>query len=142
VTKLLKKLQQVLWVIKGKLIGILGLSFKPDTDDIREAPSLKVIKWLLEEGASLRLYDPQAMENVKRTVPEKLGEVVYTDSPYEAAKDSHALLIITEWDEFLHLDFADIKKTMATPIIIDGRNCLDTEKVRSAGLEYYGMGRS
>ena len=91
VTRFVKRLKQALWVVKGKVIGVLGLAFKPDTDDIREAPSLRVIKELLEEGAVLRLYDPQAMENMKGVFPEKPESLVYTASPYEAAEGSHVL---------------------------------------------------
>jgi UDPglucose 6-dehydrogenase len=136
-----EKIKKVLWVLKDKTIAILGLSFKPETDDIREAPSIKVIRKLLEEGASVRLYDPQAMENVKEVFPEEPPRVIYTKSPYEAVEGANALAIITEWDELKKMDLKKIKEAMANPIIVDGRNIFDPSEVRKLGFEYDCMGR-
>ena len=136
----IKKIKDALWVIKGKKIAVWGLSFKPNTDDIREAPALKIIPRLLNEGASLQLYDPKAMENTKRVIPPS-DQVFYTSSAYEAAKGAHAITIITEWDEFKNVNLREIKKLMITPIIIDGRNIFDPKKVRELGFLYFSMGR-
>jgi len=135
------KIKKALWILKGKKIAVLGLSFKPETDDIREAPSFKVIEHLLKEGASLRLYDPQAMPNAKKVLPEKPPQVVYAPSVYQAVEGVNALLVVTEWKEFKNLNLSEVKKIMANPIIIDGRNVFHPQKVRALGFEYYSMGR-
>lgn len=137
-----EKIKKALWILKDKNIAVLGLSFKPETDDIRKAPSIKVIKELTEEGSFLRLYDPEAMENMKAIFPENPPQIAYAKSPYEAAEGANALLIITEWDEFRKLDLAKIKKSMANPIIVDGRNVYDSDAVRKLGFEYYSIGRT
>jgi UDPglucose 6-dehydrogenase len=136
-----EKTKKALWILKDKKIAVLGLAFKPETDDIREASSIKVIKKLLDEGSYLRLYDPRAMENIKKTFPEKPPQISYVKSPYEAVKEANALLIITEWDEFKELDLKKIKEVMDNPIIIDGRNVYDPSEVRELGFEYYSIGR-
>ena len=136
VTMILSKLKEKVWVIKGKTIGILGLSFKPDTDDIRFSPSLKIIKELLREEAQVKVYDPQAMEKVKEIIP----QLVFCNNPLDAAKDSEALLLATEWGEFKDMDFEKIKTVMARPLIIDGRNMFDREEMLEAGFEYQGIG--
>ncbi|MFQ5722718.1 MAG: UDP-glucose dehydrogenase family protein [Candidatus Aminicenantales bacterium] len=135
------KIKKALWILKGKKIAVLGLSFKPETDDIREAPSLKVIEHLLKEGALLRLYDPQAMPNTKKAFPEKPPQLVYARSAYQAVEAVNALLVITEWDEFKNLNLSEVKKVMANPIIIDGRNIFQPHEVNALGFEYYSMGR-
>jgi UDPglucose 6-dehydrogenase len=137
----MEKTKKALWILKDKKIAVLGLSFKPETDDIREASSIKIIKKLLEEGSYLRLYDPRAMENIKKIFPEKPPQVSYVKSPYEAVKEANALLIITEWDEFKELDLKKIKDVMDNPIIIDGRNVYDPGEVRGLGFEYFSVGR-
>jgi UDPglucose 6-dehydrogenase len=137
----LKKVRKSLWVVQGKTIAALGLAFKPRTDDLREAPSLKIIEALLEEGASLRIYDPETMRNAQRLLPERPGRVAYCSSPYEAARGSAALMILTEWDEFRSLDLRRIRDLMEVPIIVDGRNIFDPVAAASAGVEYYCMGR-
>lgn len=136
-----KKVCRALWVLNKKTIGILGLAFKPDTDDIREAPSIKVIESLLAEGVILRLYDPRAMPNLKHLIPETEGRVHYCSSAYETAHGTHALLVLTEWDEFRQLDLRRLKDVMEVPILLDGRNLLDPEQFRSAGFEYISIGR-
>jgi len=136
----INKIKDALWVIKGKKIAVWGLSFKPNTDDIREAPALKIIPRLLNEGALLQIYDPKAMENTKKVIPPS-DRVFYTSSAYEAAKGAHAIAIITEWDEFKNANLQEIKKIMITPIIVDGRNIFDPKKVRELGFLYFSMGR-
>jgi UDPglucose 6-dehydrogenase len=136
----IKKIKDALWVIKGKKIAVWGLSFKPNTDDIREAPALKIIPRLLKEGALLQIYDPKAMENAKEVIPPS-DQVFYASSAHEAAKGTHAIAIITEWDEFKNVNLQEIKKLMITPIIVDGRNIFEPKKVRELGFLYFSMGR-
>jgi UDPglucose 6-dehydrogenase len=135
------KIKKALWILKDKKIALLGLSFKPETDDIRNAPSISLVKSLLEEGASLSLYDPKAMDNMKRLFPEDRSRILYMDSPYQAAEGANALLLVTEWEEFQNIDLSKIKKHMANPILVDGRNFFDPERVRELGFEYYSIGR-
>ncbi len=137
----LQKIRSCLWVAQGKPIGVLGLAFKPGTDDIREAPGLKIIDGLLREGAELRLYDPRAMAEVKRFYPPKAGQITYVETPYEVAAGAEALLLLTEWDEFKHLDWERLRDLMAAPNVIDGRNFLDPAMLKEAGFTYLGMGR-
>jgi len=135
------KVKRALWILKDKEIAVLGLAFKPDTDDIREAPSLRIVRDLLREGARLRLYDPQAGANFRRQFPEEPGRVVYADSAYQALEKANAALILTEWEEFSTLDLGRVKQTMANPIIVDGRNVFAPETVKGFGFEYYSIGR-
>lgn len=137
----LKKVRKALWVVQGKTIAVQGLAFKPRTDDIREAPAFKVIDALLREGASLRLYDPEAMPNAQRVLPEQAGRVAYCRSAYEAAAGSHAMLVMTEWNEFKELDLRRLHDLMEVPVIIDGRNIYEPADARRAGFEYHSMGR-
>jgi len=137
----LEKTKKALWILKDKKIAVLGLAFKPETDDIREASSIKIIRKLLSEGSYLRLYDPRAMENMREVFPEEPPQISYVKSPYEAVKEANALLIVTEWDEFKELDLKKVKKVMSNPIIIDGRNVYDPSEMRKLGFEYYSIGR-
>lgn len=125
--------------LKGKTVAVLGLSFKPNTDDLREAPSLKILTSLnkVEPNLRIKVYDPQAMGKAKAF----LKDVVYCEDPYKAAKGAHVLLIITEWNEFRQLDLEKIKRLMQRPIILDGRNIYDPKKVRKLGVKYLGVGR-
>jgi len=131
------KLKKALWNLGGKTVGVLGLAYKPDTDDMREAPSIRIIKVLQEEGVCVRAYDPQAMGGARKI----LENVQYCESPYEAAEGSDALAIVTEWDEFRILDLARIKMLLRQPVIVDGRNMFDPIKMREMGFDYQGMGR-
>lgn len=124
--------------IKGKTFAIWGLSFKPLTDDIREAPALTIIKELLARGATVHAHDPIAMENVKNILQ---NGVSYFDKSYDALKGADALLIITEWNEFRNPDFDKIKNTLNNPIIFDGRNIFDPKVMKELGFVYYGIGR-
>lgn len=134
----LEKVENVLWINKDKNITIWGLAFKPDTDDIREAPSIDIVRKLYETDANLRLYDPQAGENFQNLFPEN-ENIRYCSDKYEALKDSDALLLITEWDEFKNADLNKVKNLMRLPIIIDGRNMFESEVME--GFEYYSVGR-
>lgn len=137
----LQKVRRALGVLQGKTLGILGLAFKPDTDDIREAPSIPIIQALLAEGVSVQLYDPRAMPNMQTVFPAEAGKVNYSASPYEAARGAHALLLLTEWEEFRELDLVRLRSRMERPLFLDGRNLWDPEQARSAGIEYISVGR-
>ena len=136
VEHLLSKLRNSLWVIKGKAIAVWGLSFKPGTDDVREAPSLAVVRWLQEEGALVSLYDPRAMAEFRRHFPEDPPLLAYSETAEEAADGAEAVLILTEWPQFLEVDFTRLREKMSVPVIIDGRNLLDPIVARSSGFEY------
>lgn len=138
----LKKLRGALWIIQSKTIAILGLAFKPRTDDIREAPSVRIIRALLDEGANLRLYDPQAVESMRQVFPEQPGRITYCSSAYDACRGAQALALLTEWDEFRQLNLDRVRELMELPILVDGRNLFVPEAVREAGLEYFSMGRT
>ncbi|MBL7056234.1 UDP-glucose/GDP-mannose dehydrogenase family protein [Candidatus Woesearchaeota archaeon] len=124
--------------LKGKTLGILGLSFKPNTDDTRFAPSTFIISELQKSGAKIKAYDPEAMERSK----EMLKEVSYGKEPYEVAEKADALLILTEWNEFKEIDFEKIKNLMNSNIIIDGRNMYDPKSMEELGIDYISIGRS
>ncbi|MBI4335539.1 MAG: UDP-glucose/GDP-mannose dehydrogenase family protein [Candidatus Omnitrophica bacterium] len=134
---LIKKVEENLWIVKGKTIGVLGISFKPDTDDIRLAPSIDIIQMLLSEGAHIKAFDPQAMARAKKV----LKDVRFCENPYEAARASDCLIIVTEWNEFKELDFKRIKKLLKQPLIIDGRNMYEPETMKKMGFRYVCMGR-
>jgi UDPglucose 6-dehydrogenase len=140
VDALLKKLDQALWVLRGKTVGVLGVAFKADTDDIREAASLRVIPRLLESGVTLRIYDPQAGEKMAALYPPD-DRLTYAESAYEAANGAHALLVLTEWDEFRGLDLPRLRSLLRRPVIVDGRNLFDLAHMREHGFEYYSLGR-
>jgi UDPglucose 6-dehydrogenase len=131
------KVRKALWILKDKTIGVLGLSFKPNTDDMREAPSVDIIRLLQEEGATVKAYDPAAIEKART----ELSDVTFCADPYEAARDSDTLVILTEWDEFADLDMGRIKDLLNYPILVDGRNIFDPERMRDLGFEYLGVGR-
>jgi UDPglucose 6-dehydrogenase len=130
-------LRKALWNLKSKRIAIWGLSFKPNTDDIREAPSIKIVNKLLSEGAIISAYDPKAMENFKKIFP----QLYYGNDKYDILKDTNALLIVTEWQDFKEVDFQKLKDLMRTHIIVDGRNLYECEEVKKYGFEYYPTGR-
>jgi UDPglucose 6-dehydrogenase len=124
--------------INGKKIALWGLSFKPNTDDMREAPSLTIINLLKENGAHISAYDPVAMDECKR----KIGNTIeYAPSMYDALKDAHALVLVTEWNDFRLPDFQKMKQLMKEYVIFDGRNIYEPDEVKEAGFDYYGIGR-
>ena len=126
--------------LDGAHFAVWGLAFKPNTDDMREAPSRIVINGLLARGASVSVYDPIAMEEAQRVMVNEKG-VRYAASPVESLDDADALIIVTEWKEFRSPDFDAIKTRLKTPVIIDGRNLYDPEMMRERGLEYLSIGR-
>ncbi len=138
--RFVEKVKRVLWSVKDKKLAVWGLAFKPNTDDIREAPSIKIVDMLLREGAKLSLYDPKAMENFKLLFPEGKG-ISYAKDPYSAVENAEALLILTEWEEFKKADLKRVKSLMALPIIVDGRNVYEPSEVMALGFEYYPVGR-
>lgn len=131
------KIRKALKGLNEKNIGILGISFKPNTDDIRDAAAIEMIHLLENEGAHVRAYDPQAMENAAKV----LKKVVLCENPYQVAENADALILATEWNEFKQLDFHRVKTLMAHPIILDGRNLWDPALLRSLGFTYMGIGR-
>ena len=123
--------------VSGKTVAILGLAFKQDTDDTRESPSLTVARSLLNQGATVKAYDPVAMANASRDVP----GIAMCDSPYSAAAESDALLVLTPWNEFKQLDMRRVLNSMRRPIIIDGRNMYNPDELKEIGFVYRGVGR-
>ncbi|MCX7625668.1 MAG: UDP-glucose/GDP-mannose dehydrogenase family protein [Candidatus Sumerlaeaceae bacterium] len=123
--------------VSGKTFGILGLAFKPNTDDLREAKSLEIIRLLQEKGARIRAYDPVAMENAKAV----LENVTFSKSAYDAAEGTDAVIIVTDWNEFKLLNLEKLREKMRQPIIFDGRNIYQPERVRKYGFEYFSIGR-
>lgn len=135
--RLVYKLRKALGGLNDKTIGILGISFKPNTDDIREAPALEVIHLLENEGAHIKAYDPQAMENAAKY----LKKVQLCDNPYQVAEGADGLVLATEWNEFKQIDFSRIFSLMRQPVIMDGRNLWDENTLKKMGFQYYGVGR-
>ena len=134
---LVPKLERLLPNLKGKTVAIWGLAFKPKTDDMREAPSLVLIRELQKKGAIIKAFDPVAEENTKDLVQ----DVIYTQSPYDTAKGADALMVVTEWNEFRNLNMEKVKASMNSPIIIDGRNVYEPKEMLSLGFTYAGVGR-
>lgn len=132
-----KNLEEMLGTVKGKTIGLLGLAFKPNTDDMRDAPSIDIAEELTAAGASVRGYDPVAMETARGILP----AVEMFDDPYTLAKGCDALVIVTEWNEFKQLDLARIKDLLQSPVVYDGRNIYDPAVMKSMGFNYRGVGR-
>lgn len=133
----LRNIEDKLWIIKNKVIGVLGLAFKPDTDDMRSSPAIDIISILQHEGAKVRAYDPVAMPNARKI----LKNVTFCRDPYAAAKDCDCLLVLTDWDEFKKLDFRKLKSAMNQPLLFDGRNMYHDKDLNALGFEYFGIGR-
>lgn len=134
----LKKVEDVLWVIKGKTLAVLGASFKPNTDDTRDSPAIFIINALIREGARIKLYDPQALKKARDIFKKK---VTYCSSAQDALKNAEAALILTEWEEFKNLDLKKVKRLMKHPIIFDGRNIFDPQDMILKGFKYISVGR-
>jgi len=124
--------------LKGKRLAVLGLSFKPNTDDMREAPSVKIIADLLKRGATIISYDPIAMDNAKKVLPK---EVTYARNAYDAAHDANAVVVLTEWNEFRQIDLVRLAKELKDMVMFDGRNIYEPQRVKQLGFTYYGIGR-
>jgi UDPglucose 6-dehydrogenase len=134
-----QKLQEKLFILKGRTIGLLGLAFKPDTDDLRDAPSLYLAERLLQMDARVRAYDPVAMAACREQRPDL--KIRYAKSALELAEDADALVVVTEWREFADLDLKQLAHAMATPIMVDGRNLFSPAEAIAAGFDYTGVGR-
>ena len=137
INNFIEKIVKTMKKIKGKEIAVIGLSFKPETDDLRDAPSMKVIKALLKKGAKIRAYDPAAEKAARKLIP----QVSFCPGVNDALKKADAVIFITEWPEFRDLDLEQAKKIMKTPLLFDGRNIYEPKRAREAGFKYYGIGR-
>ena len=135
---MLKKIKDAMGTLKGKTVAILGLSFKPNTDDIREAPSLSIIKKLVAEKVHVRVYDPVSMKEAQKVIP----EIKYCKDSYAAVKGAHALVIMTEWNQFRNLDLDRIKKLLKEPYFFDFRNVYAPGKLKAKGFKYFCVGRT
>ncbi len=133
----LDKARAALGTFEGKTVTLLGLSFKPNTDDLREAPAVHIARALLDEGAAVNGYDPAAMKAAAMILP----EVNYFDDPYTACEQSDLVMILTEWNEFRDLDLERVKRAVRSPILYDTRNVYELDQVRSAGFQYLCTGR-
>lgn len=135
--RFLKKVREALWVLRHKKIGVLGLAFKGNTDDVRSSVAISIVKQLIAEGAEVRAYDPKAMEKAKSLVP----EAKMVEKAEDVADGADAVLVLTEWTDFKTLPWAAIKKRMLSPLLFDGRNLLNPEELRSLGFTYTSVGR-
>jgi UDPglucose 6-dehydrogenase len=135
---MVERIKQSMGDLKGKTLAVLGLSFKPNTDDIRDAPSVPIIKTLLKEGAKIRAYDPVSMEEAEKILP----EIKYCKDPYNTLKGADALIIMTEWNQFRNLELDKIKALLNSPFFFDLRNIYDPQKMREKGFQYYSVGRA
>ncbi|MGE4158338.1 MAG: UDP-glucose/GDP-mannose dehydrogenase family protein [Planctomycetota bacterium] len=133
-----KRIKNALWIVKGKKIAVLGLAFKPETDDMREAPSIDIVRALVDEGAQVSAHDPEAMANARHYFGDK---ITYADSPEKALDGAHALVILTEWKQYRTLDLDDVKRRLAHPIVLDGRNLFSPTEMRRRGFDYRSIGR-
>lgn len=135
----IQKLQEKLFILKGRTIGLLGLAFKPETDDLRDAPSLHIAERLLQMGARVKVYDPIAMQACRENYPNL--KIQYCESAEETADEADALVLVTEWKQFSGLDLTALAGRMTSAILVDGRNLFDREAARQAGFDYCGIGR-
>jgi UDPglucose 6-dehydrogenase len=135
--RMVDKIRKVVGDFRGKTIGVLGLSFKPNTNDVRESPSVFIIRNLLTDGARVRAYDPAAMPDARSVLP----EVTYVQDAYEAAREAEAVVLITEWNQFRNLDLERIKGLLRRPVFIDLRNVYEPDRMKQAGFTYVGVGR-
>jgi len=135
--RMVEKVREALADLKGKRVAILGLAFKPNTDDMREAPSLSIISGLREAGAEVVAYDPEAMKEAKRILP----DLATCDDPYKAGEGADCLVLVTDWNEFRELDLERMKRQMRTPVVVDCRNIYEPDSVRALGMTYRSVGR-
>jgi UDPglucose 6-dehydrogenase len=138
--RFLSKVRSALWTLRGKRLGVLGLAFKGETDDIRESPAVELVQMLLAEGCSISAYDPAAMQRTAEILPPSTY-LRYVDDSYAAAKDADALVVLTDWTEFATLDLSRLNKALRYPIIIDGRNLFDPQTMADSGFTYLSIGR-
>ena len=138
--RFLKTIRETLWVLREKRIGVWGLTFKPDTDDVRSSVAIELVTHLLREGAHVIVYDPKGMQKARSI--KAIADAEFVSSALEAVTDAEALVIATEWNEFANVDLEIVKEKMTTPIVFDGRNLLDPETMRRLGFHYYSIGRA
>ncbi|OGH11935.1 MAG: UDP-glucose 6-dehydrogenase [Candidatus Levybacteria bacterium RIFCSPHIGHO2_01_FULL_36_15] len=134
---IVRKAEKLLGTFKNKKISVLGLAFKSNTDDMRDAPSIDIINMLKEKKAFVQAYDPQAMNNAKKII----SGIEFCEDIHHTVQDANLLIVLTEWNEFKEIDLREVKKLMKTPLIIDGRNIYDSEKLKKMGFTYLGVGR-
>lgn len=137
--RFLRKVHSALWTVRGKRLAVLGLAFKGGTDDIRESPALSIVQNLVQQGGQITAYDPAATERTREVLGDRIA---YANSPYEAAHDTDALLILTEWEEFANLDLQRLREELRYPIVIDGRNLYDPAVMAAQGFSYFSVGRA
>lgn len=138
IARFVKRIENVMGSVEGKTFGLFGLSFKPDTDDMREAKSIEVIEHLLSRNAKIRAYDPAAMENARQIFEDRIE---YVGNAYEAAGGADAVILLTEWREFKLLNLERIRDSMKAPVLFDGRNLYNPDRMKKLGFRYYGVGR-
>jgi UDPglucose 6-dehydrogenase len=138
--RFLKVIRETLWVLREKKIAVWGLTFKPDTDDIRSSVAIELVANLLREGAHVTAYDPKGMERAREV--KTIEGVAFAASALEAVDGAEALIIATEWSEFVNVDLALVKERMITPIVFDGRNLFDSETMGQLGFRYHSIGRA
>jgi UDPglucose 6-dehydrogenase len=138
--RFLKTIRETLWVLRDKRIAVWGLTFKPDTDDIRSSVAIELVADLLREGAHVVTYDPKGMEKARAV--KTIATAEFAASALDAVRDAEALIIATEWDEFANVDLAIVKEKMTTPIVFDGRNLFDPETMGQLGFRYHSIGRA
>ena len=138
--RFLKTIRETLWVLREKRIGVWGLTFKPDTDDVRSSVAIELVTHLLRGGAHVIVYDPKGMQKARAI--KAIADAEFVSSALEAVTDAEALVIATEWNEFANVDLEIVKEKMTTPIVFDGRNLLDPETMRRLGFHYYSIGRA
>jgi UDPglucose 6-dehydrogenase len=138
--RFLKVIRETLWVLREKRIAVWGLTFKPDTDDLRSSVAMELVTDLLREGAHVIAYDPKGLQKARAI--KAIADAEFASSALEAVNDAEALIIATEWNEFANVDFAVVKEKMRTPIVFDGRNLLDPETMGRLGFQYYSIGRA
>jgi UDPglucose 6-dehydrogenase len=134
---MIPKIEKLVGGLKGKKIGVLGLSFKPETDDMRESPAIEIVHTMIARGATVRAYDPVAMDEAKHF----LNGIEYASDEYDAIKDADALVIVTEWNQFRALDMEKVKSLLKAPKIADLRNIYEPADMRELGFDYVGVGR-
>jgi UDPglucose 6-dehydrogenase len=138
--RFLKAIREALWVLREKQIAVWGLTFKPDTDDVRSSVAIELVTHLLREGAHVVAYDPKGMQKARSI--KSIADAEFASSAIEAVTGAEALIVATEWSEFANVDLEVVKEKMRTPIVFDGRNLLDPETMRRLGFHYYSIGRA
>jgi len=138
--RFLKLIRDTLWVLREKRVAVWGLTFKPDTDDVRSSVAVELVDAMLREGAHVSVYDPKGMEKAREL--KAVADATFVKSALDAVDGAEALVIATEWPEFANIDFGEVKKRMTTPIVFDGRNLLNPETMGELGFHYHSMGRA